>query len=217
MPRGPSHARTDGATPSRVLRLRGDRSLEKRLLPAEAGEAGRLELDVRDPLIVGDGVRVEISFGPLADEVELDGTVVRVSKRQGASTPAVILAFGRDQGPQLRYLRHVLAGRRSASARRHRRVPVDFEVRWRRGRTHYASRLSDLSRGGAFIVSRALPRIGEEVAVEILADEPGVLQIDAVVSWVRQEGTTPGFGVNFKLTDRGAAAALGDIVRRRER
>ena len=54
-----SHARPE-AVVSPVLRLRGDRALEERLRPAAAGEAGRLELSLRDPVILGDAMRIEI-------------------------------------------------------------------------------------------------------------------------------------------------------------
>ena len=211
-----SHARPE-AVVSPVLRLRGDRALEERLRPAAAGEAGRLELSLRDPVILGDAMRIEISFGPLADEVELEGTVVGLQTSQHPGPRTVVLAFGRDQGPQLRYLRHVLAGRRSASARRYRRVPTDLAVRWRDGRTLHACKTSDLSRGGAFIVSRICPRVGEEVEVELVTEGASVLCLQAVVSWVRGDASSPGFGVSFKLTDRAAAAALDALVRRRER
>jgi Tfp pilus assembly protein PilZ len=185
------------------------------LAPGEGNEVARLELSTRDPARMGEPIRVEISFGPMADEVELDGKVASVhGSDDGRQT--VIVAFGPDQGPRVEYLRHVLAGRRDASARRHRRIPVDLNVRWRYGRARYASKLSDLSRGGAFIVSQRLPRIGDEVEIEIFDDERRALQFEAVVSWVRPQRPM-GFGVSFKLTDRSSAAALTDVVRRQER
>jgi Tfp pilus assembly protein PilZ len=187
------------------------------LVPGEGNEAARLELSTRDPVAIGDTLRVEISFGPMADEVELDGRVASLRTHDDGRPAVAIVAFGREQEPRVRYLRHVLAGKRDASARRHRRVPVDLDVRWRHGRANHASRLSDLSRGGAFIVSRSLPSIGDEVAVEILAEEAAVLQFEAVVSWVRPEGHQVGFGVSFRLTDRCAAAALTDVLRQQER
>jgi Tfp pilus assembly protein PilZ len=201
----------------RVFRLRAGPTLEHLLMPGEGGEVARLEVSTRDPIVVDEVVRIEISLGPMADEVELDGHVVSVSGSGDGAPDLVLVAFGPEQEPRVRYLRHVLEGRRDASARRYRRVPVDLDVRWRCGRARYASKLSDLSRGGAFIVSRCLPSIGDEVELEILADEPGALQFEAVVSWVRPRGQQTGFGVSFRLTDRTAAAALTDVVRRQER
>lgn len=208
--------RAGASSGPRILRLRGDEHLEQRLHPGQGSEAARLQVSSRETVELDEEVRIEISFGPLKDEVELDGRVAEVLPHADGRPPRVLIAFARDQAPRLRYVRQVLAGNRHATARSHRRVPVDLEVRWRLGRAHYASRISDLSRGGAFIISRCLPDVGSRVEVEILADDRSKLHFDAVVSWVRGKGGHTGFGVNFKLPSRDAAAALTDVVRQEE-
>lgn len=187
------------------------------LKPAQASEAARLEVPSREPVERGEAVRIEISFGPLSDEVELDGRVEEIVTRPDGRPPLVVVVLAREHASRVRYVRQVLDGIRHASARAHRRVPVDMEVRWHCGRARHASRISDLSRGGAFILSREPPAVGSEVGVEIrISPHHRALSFSAVVSWVRGEGEDPGFGVSFRLQDRAAAAALTRVVKQHE-
>ena len=179
------------------------------------GEPARLRVPSRERVAVGDRVRVEFSFGPLADEVEMRGRVIEIEAQSDGRPPIVIIRLLGTDTDRIQYVLDVLDGERAASARTHRRIPVDFEVRWRWGDAQYASRVRDLSRGGAFIVSRALPAVGSRVDVEIRP--PGTsLNFDAVVSWVKGDGDVTGFGVNFKLPDRAMAQRLSHVVREHE-
>ena len=172
---------------------------------------------MRENLALGEPVEVEISFGPMADEVVLTGKVCRV--HVPARGPLeVIIALPHRESPRIRYVREILGGSRQASARRHRRIPVDIDVRWSSANGRYVSRALDISSGGAFIASRSLPAVGARVDVELRPQSDGGLTppplcLGAVVSWVRSHGNEPGFGVNFKLQDRDTAARLQDVVR----
>jgi hypothetical protein len=207
-----------GADAPRVLRLRADDRLVELLRSGPGLVDAHLEVPSRETVASGERVRVEISFGALADEVDLGGEVVAVRPAEDGKPNTVIIAIDRDDARRVAYVRQVLGGERNASARSHRRVPVDFVVRWRHGDARYTSRLRDISRGGAFIVSRALPEIGAELEVEIRCDDARAptLAVDAVVTWVRREGDPVGFGVSFRLPSREVAAELTRVVRERE-
>lgn len=209
--------RVDGGSGARLLRLRGDEQLTAMLTQDGPVDPGTLELSTRESVELGELVRVEISFGAMADEVELSGTVSGVDRGE---RNRVRIRISSDHKDRVDYVRGVLSGLRPASARNHRRVPADLAARWRSGDGQFASRVRDLSRGGAFLESRTVPDVGSPVEVEIEAaaatGSPGLV-LSGVVSWVRQAGRDSGFGVCFKLRDREAAAALNRVVRWQER
>jgi hypothetical protein len=206
-----------GTDAPRLLRLRADDRLVELLRAGPGLVDAHLEVPSRESVTSGERVRVEISFGALADEVELGGEVVAVRPAEGGKPSTVVIAIDRDDARRVAYVRQVLGGERNASARAHRRVPVDFVVRWRHGDARYTSRLRDISRGGAFIISRALPDIGSELEIEIRCDARApTLALDATVTWVRREGEPVGFGVCFHLANREIAAELSRVVRERE-
>ena len=200
----------------RLLRLRADTELVRRLESGSGGDVSRLVVPTRESVDLGETIMVEVSFGPLADEVLLQGVVRELQSPDPGRPRAVTIGFPIDESERVRYLQQVLSGRRKASARRDRRVPVDFEVRWRWRELQYASRVRDLSRGGAFIASRWQPEVGAELDVELRPPSSDHLQVDAVVSWVRDAGTDPGFGVSFRIPDRATAARLTEFVRAEE-
>lgn len=202
----------------RVLRVRADERLAGMLVAGQPGEAARLEVPSRETVAIADRITVEVGFGALADEVELAGEVVAVRPQAGGAPPVVVIAIGRKCARQIAYVRQVLAGLRPASARAHRRVPVDVAVRWRSGELRQVTRARDLSRGGAFILSSLLPPIGSDVALEI--DQPGndgTIALDAEVTWLRKEGPETGFGVHFRVRSRKDADRLYKFVRAHER
>lgn len=200
----------------RLLRLRANAALANRFRAATAGDAGRLVVVSREPVTLGEPVAVEVSFGALADEVELRGRVDTVEAGPDGARK-VGIRLHHEHRERAAYVREVLAGDRRASARSHRRVPTDLAANWHAGGRRVASRISDLSRGGAFVVSRRVPSIGDGVAVEISLPGRPTLEVEGTVSWTRAEGREPGFGVSFKLRDRALAAAVGRIVRDQER
>lgn len=201
----------------RILRIRGLADLTEAFVDSGPGEAARLRLHTRESFAVAERIEVEVSFGPLSDEVSFVAVVLDVHST-AAGRPAVELAVPVRERHRIEYVKQILHGTRKASARRHRRVPVDIDVRWSWAEGRYASRARDLSRGGAFIASRCLPKVGARVDVELRPTSGGGLttppiRIDAIVSWIRANGTQTGFGVNFKLPDRDTAARLHDMVR----
>lgn len=197
----------------RTLRVRGS-EVREAFVEHGTHEAARLRLALRESLSVGEAVSLEISFGPMVDEVTVDASVASVELDADGGTTRVDVSIARSELGRTTYIREVLTGTRSASTRRHRRVPVDIEVRWTCNGSRYASRARDLSRGGAFIESRVLPAVGAKVDVELrLPEGPASLALDGEVTWLRTRTGMLGFGVCFKLPDRGVAARLHDAVR----
>ena len=203
----------------RTIRLRGA-EIRDAFLERGSHEAARLRVPLRESVRPGEEVSLEISFGAMVDEVVLPATVASLeSGSDSDSSPNhAVLSVPLTERGRAEYVLQVLAGTRSAAARRHRRIPVDLEVRWTWNGSRYASRARDLSYGGAFIESRVLPAVGTKVDVELrLPDELRALALDAEVAWLRSNAesgsSSPGFGVSFKLPDRSVAARLHDAVR----
>ncbi len=201
----------------RTIRLRGS-EVRDAFLERRPHEAARLCVPTPLSLRVGDEVSLEISFGVMVDEAVLPATVdaVGVATTQPGvdGSSEVVFSVPLTEAGRVDYVRQVLSGARSAAARRHRRINVDLEVRWTWNGSRYASRARDLSHGGAFIESRVLPKLGAKVDVELrLPDALTALALGAEVAWLRTRDGTSGFGVSFKLPDRGAAARLHNAVR----
>ena len=195
-----------------MLRLRADERLASRFEDGGAGTGGRLVVKSREALSRCEPVRVEISFGPLADEIVLAGRVEDVEE-QLMGAPRITIQIAAEHRDRANYVRKVLSGARPAQARNYRRVPTDLAASWRHDGQRVASRIRDISRGGAFLVSRDVPAVGTRVFVEISDG----LQLEGVVSWVRDRGRESGFGVCFKLRDREVAAELQRVVREQDR
>jgi Tfp pilus assembly protein PilZ len=177
-----------------------------------------LDLEHRGRLDTGDAVRVEVSFGPMADEVDIFGEVSSTSSGD-SSARWLSIELARDCEDQLRYVQEVLGGNREAAARRHRRLPSSLAVRWGSEDGPRATHLLDISAGGAFIVSEELPEIGKEILVQFRTrDILKPLRIQSTVSWVRPAPSAErrGFGVSFKVPDAASASMLSRVVREHE-
>lgn len=178
-----------------------------------------LELVNRERLGPGDRVRVEVSFGPLADEVNVFGEVQHTNDASLAAERKVLVRLDVGCDEQVRYIEEVLGGGREAAARRHRRLPSSLGVRWDDGASPRTTHLLDISAGGAFIVSEDLPKVGETVSVQLrTGDILNPLRIESIVSWVRPAPSEDrrGFGVSFRVSDAEAASRLNRVVREHE-
>jgi hypothetical protein len=169
--------------------------------------------DVRAPartgvvpgVTVGGRAALEVSLGALADEIVVEGVV------QTTEADAVVLRVEEGLATRVRYLLEVQAGLRHATARRAMRVTCDLPVRWVLDGRGRRTRLGDLSRGGAFLLSADAPQVGACVEIE-LQHPQGPLRLESTVSWVRH-GNAPGFGVCFRLRDRDLANRLTEVLR----
>ncbi len=201
----------------RRLRLRGEPELARQILPPRPGDGGSIMVLTRDPVSAGERVRIEVSLGAMVDEVLLNGMISMIRKTGDDDGAAVVtLRIAVAQAKRLVYLLDVLEGQREASARGSRRTPCDLPVAWERAGRLATTRLQDLSRGGAFIVSDVQPEVGEDVRVRILGQDDTGLEFDARVSWLRPAGSCPGFGVAFRIRSRATATALQALIRAQE-
>lgn len=221
----PRISEDSGEASPRLLRLRADARCLEMLRCDPDGHGAHIDVPSREAVALGEPVRVEISFGALSDEIELHGRVMGVQPAVDERPPRVVIRLADEHVGRARYVRAVLRGDRPASARSHRRVPTDMSCRWSQGAFEHTSRIRDLSRGGAFIMSTFSPEIGTRVRVGLdVTDDPAdgspgldPLRLEGVVSWVCADGRTPGFGVSFKLRDRRVAERLFRVVRSQER
>ena len=201
----------------RLLRLKADAQTQRMLRAATDDDHAYVDVPSRENVSVGDDVRVEIGLGALRDEVELDGRVHAIVPPDGDGPPTVVIRVHDAHRQRVRFAADVLGGERSAASRIHRRVPTDIECRWTQGTFEHQSRVLDLSRGGAFIRSQFCPKIGAQVVVQLPDGARPALRLHAVVSWVRPSGPRGGFGVSFRLRDRGLAQQLHRVLRDQER
>jgi hypothetical protein len=214
-------ARLDGS--ARLLRLQADERLASMLEvdTSTAYGAGLLTIPSRETIDVGAEIRVEISFGPMADEITLRGLVERITPR-GDRAPLIAIRIDPDHAARVRYVHQVLSEGRQATARKSRRVAADVQATWYWGLGSHATRLSDISKGGAFIRSGAPPSTGSTITLELndnMVDggsgEP--LKLDAVVAWAGRSQGRRGFGVKFRIVDRQQAGRIAALVRWHER
>ena len=201
----------------RVLRLQADERLAKMLVPGvRSSDAARLFVPSRESIAPGEVVRVEISFGPLADEIVLRGVVVGGTPR-GDRAPLIEIEIATDHGPRVRYIHVVLAHGRQATARASRRVVSQIQATWHWGLGSHAARIGDISKGGAFIRSGAPPSVGSVIALEIndsmIELHRGPLELESIVAWVGRSEGHRGFGVKFRVLDRALANRIAQLVR----
>jgi len=207
--------RADGTT--HVLRLQGDERLAAMLrVGGRSSDVGMLLIPSREAIGAGAVIRVEISFGPLADEVILQGVVKQTTSR-GDRAPLIEIEIFASHSPRVRYIHEVLTQGRAASARASRRVNSHIQATWYWGLGSHAARIGDISKGGAFIRSGAPPSIGSAIGIELndsmvqLSASP--LKLDASVAWVGRSQGHRGFGVKFRVIDRALAQRITQLVR----
>jgi Tfp pilus assembly protein PilZ len=176
--------------------------------------------ETRERLNQEDDVYLEISFGPLSDEVLLRGRIEQVRNATDEGGNIVEVRFLPGQASRLRYIEEVLSGARKAAARGSRRHPSRLSVNWQLGGQRFLSRLRDISRGGAFILSTEPPTVGARVPITLRPEDGPPLQVHSIVSWIRPVGEhgkqIAGFGVSFKPADPATAKRLSEVVRLHE-
>lgn len=202
-----------------MLRLRADERLAGMLEPsAVPGEAGFIKVPSRETVQVGDSIHVEVSFGAMADEIVLRGAVDAIHSRDGGRAPIVAIRVVSDHAARLRYVDDVISNGRAATSRASRRVPSQIPATWYWGLGSHATRIGDISRGGAFIRSAAPPSVGSKVKLQlndgmVEGQRRGALELEAIVAWTGSSQGVRGFGVKFRIVDREQAERVTALVR----
>jgi hypothetical protein len=212
--------RLDGS--ARLLRLQADERLTKLLeIDTRTHGTALLTIPSRETIDVGAEIRVEISFGPMADEITLRGLVERITTR-GDRAALIAIRIDPDHAARVRYIHEVLSEGRQATARKSRRVAADIQATWYSRLGSHATRLSDISKGGAFIRSSTPPSTGSAINLELndsMVDDGHAepLKLDAMVAWSGRSQGQRGFGVKFRVVDRVQAGRIAALVRWHER
>jgi Tfp pilus assembly protein PilZ len=196
----------------RLLRLRADDKLRAMFSFPDGESAGRLEVPSRENLTRGEVIRLEISLGPMADEVVLKGAVASIEPRDGQS-PVIVIAVDPKHAARTRYIAAVLADERPATARRYRRVEARLPVRWQQGLFRYNDSTVDLSQGGAFVASAQQPGLETELSLTLGLPDGSDLTMRSAVVWLGKGQGIDGFGVRFVDRDPVTARTLAEVVR----
>ena len=184
---------------------------------SSAGEPSALEVFTTDSFEPGEEVLLETYFPGLPGKM----MVRAIGKEWHAARPRLRVRAGgvlRCTGTEwrkLEFLREVGTGAIDLTARRrHVRLPVMVEVRWRRhNSTDFAvAALSEISEGGALLLTRNPPAHGEEIIVEIMP--PGSERPLEVLAVVRNTDNPDGVGLEFLARDMGGVHRLREVIRR---
>jgi hypothetical protein len=182
-----------------------------------AGDKRALQVYTTDPFEPGEEVLLEVYFAGLPGKM----MVRAIGQEWHSARPRLRVRAGgalRCNGTEwrkLEFLRSVASGSIDLTARRrHVRLPVMVEVRWRRAAsTDFAiAALSEISEGGALLLTRTPPRQDEEIIVEITP--PGSERPLEVLAVVRNTDNPDGVGLEFLARDMGGVHRLREVIRR---
>jgi hypothetical protein len=199
---------------TRILRVRGDEELISMIRPPpHTSGGGAVEVPTRELVHPGERVRVEISFGPMADEIIMAGVVDLVRNRDGGRAPMVTIRIVRTHGHRVSYVLEVLRGQRIATARRYQRVLTELDGRWFWGMKPNSCRINEISRGGTFIHAPRSPNPGFKMEVELRrSTREAPIRVPSEVVWVSTDVERPGFGVAFRKVQPAVAASLASLI-----
>jgi Tfp pilus assembly protein PilZ len=184
---------------------------------AAAGEVGALHVYTTDPFEAGEEVLLEVYFPGLPGKM----MVRAVGRQWSAARPRLrvraggILRCTGSEWRKLEFLQDVANGSLQLTARRkHVRLPVMVEIRWRRPvETEFRrAAISEISEGGALLLAQEPPRRGEEVILEITP--PGSARPLEVLAGVRNDDHPDGVGLEFIARDMGGVHRLREVIRR---
>ncbi|MCG8419656.1 MAG: PilZ domain-containing protein [Proteobacteria bacterium] len=179
--------------------------------------SGGLFCPTTTPLEDGQAVVIELSVPALPNKVLIRGVVrswrpalPRLRVRAGA-----VVEFMPEEEPKRKFVLETLAGTRGPSPRRkHTRLPVDIEVRYRLtdDASFSRTRLTEISVGGAMLSTTEPLPLDADVILEITP--PGAVSAIAISGKVAYHGPTGGTGLKFVYRDGGGSRRLRELIRR---
>lgn len=162
-------------------------------------------------------VVIELSVPALPNKVLIRGIVrswrpalPRLRVRAGA-----VVEFLAEEEQKRAFVLETLEGTRGPSPRRrHTRLPVDVEVRYRTvNEPNFTPiRMSEISVGGAMLVTDEPLPIDTDIILEITP--PGAVSPILISGKVAYHGTNGGSGVKFVYRDSGGSRRLRELIRR---
>lgn len=182
--------------------------------PSEPSALQAFTTDAYEP---GEEVLLEVYYPGLPGKM----MVRAIGQEWHAARPRLRVRAGGElrctgtEWKKLSFLRRVAEGDIQLTARRkHVRLPVMVEVRWRRQQTteFTSAALSEISEGGALLLTTPRPDHGEEVIIEIMP--PGSERPLEVLSVVRNTDNPDGVGLEFMARDMGGVHRLREVIRR---
>ncbi|MCA9685681.1 MAG: PilZ domain-containing protein [Myxococcales bacterium] len=180
-------------------------------------EANALEVFTTDGYEPGEEVLLEMSFTGLPGKM----MVRAIGQEWHAARPRLRVRAGGtvmcagSEWRKIQFLRKVATGDVKLTARRrHVRLPVLVEIRWRRRehRDFQTAALSEISEGGALLLTQDRPAVDEEVIIEITP--PGSARPLEILAVVRNDQNEEGVGLEFMARDMGGVHRLREVIRR---
>ncbi len=175
----------------------------------------------RRKLNVGAPVVVRVRLGRRQPPVLLHGRVAwrRPGRHLEKIRAGIAVEFLSTEIAKRDYLLDLAkAGDTVRSRRRHERLPVEVPVRWwvTGGTSERRGTLRDIGHGGAFIQCPELAPSDSEVVLEL--SPPGAqvaMAFTARVAWTApRNGSTGGFGIEWRARDAGGGKRIKELVRR---
>ena len=180
-------------------------------------ETNALQVFTTDGFEPGEEVLLELSFNGLPGKMmvraigsEWHAARPRLRVRAGGK----VLCTG-SEWRKLQFLEQVATGSIKLTARRrHVRLPVLVEVRYRKpgDRDFTVAALSEISEGGALLLTDTNLSQGEEVIIEITP--PGSARPLEILAVVRNVQNAEGAGLEFMARDMGGVHRLREVIRR---
>jgi len=180
-------------------------------------EENALEVFTTDGYDPGEEILLELSFTGLPGKMmvraigqEWHPARPRLRVRAGGT----VMCAG-TEWRKIQFLRKVATGGIKLTARRrHVRLPVLVEIRWRRRgeRDFRTAALSEISEGGGLLLTQIRPDIRDEVIIEITP--PGSARPLEILAVVRNISNNEGVGLEFMARDMGGVHRLREVIRR---
>lgn len=180
-------------------------------------EGNAVEVFTTDGYEPGEEILLELSFTGLPGKMmvraigqEWHAARPRLRVRAGGT----IMCAG-SEWKKIQFLKRVATGEVKLTARRrHVRLPVLVEIRWRRRgeRDFKTAALSEISEGGALLLTQNKPDVDDEVIIEITP--PGSARPLEILAEVRNSNNEDGVGLEFMARDMGGVHRLREVIRR---
>jgi Tfp pilus assembly protein PilZ len=177
---------------------------------------GALFVATTTPLDTSEDVIVELVCDGLPNKVLIRGTVTawrpalpRLRVRAGAT-----VEFAAEEDDKRRFILAALAGEVKPPKRKHTRIPVSVQVRFRLpgSAEQIQGQLTEISVGGALLKSHIpKPAMGTEIVLEVLP--PGGQAPMAITGRVAYH-TPSATGLKFIYRDGGGSRRIRELIRR---